>query len=74
MCRTFSLLYSLFPGLRFVMFEESKLFLTIFSDPIASQLIPFQYVWYSALNYFSNPWAFLILLYLLYRFNLNSVR
>jgi len=26
-----------------------------------------EYVWYSALNYFSNPWAFLILLYLLYR-------
>merc|ERR1712060_209484 len=23
--------------------------------------------WYSALNYFSNPWAFLILLYLCYR-------
>jgi len=26
-----------------------------------------EYVGYSALNYFSNPWAFLILLYLLYR-------
>jgi len=26
-----------------------------------------EYIWYSALNYFSNPWAFLILLYLLYR-------
>lgn len=26
-----------------------------------------EYVWYSALNYFSNPWAFLIFLYLLYR-------
>jgi len=26
-----------------------------------------EYIWYSALNYFSNPWALIILLYLVYR-------
>ena len=30
-------------------------------------IISCQFVWYSFLNYFSNPWAILILLYLLYR-------
>lgn len=27
----------------------------------------FEYIWYSVVRYFSNPWAFLILLYLVYR-------
>ena len=31
-----------------------------------------QFIWYSALNYFSNPWALIILLYLVYRLKLKS--
>ena len=31
-----------------------------------------QYIWYSALNYFSNPWALIILLYLVYRLKFKS--
>jgi len=36
-------------------------------EPPQQPLSYAEYVWYSLLNYFSNPWAFLILLYLFYR-------
>ena len=56
--------YSLFPGQRFV--ELKKLNGVAFHN-----LSLTQYIWYSALNYFSNPWALIILLYLVYRLKLK---
>jgi len=36
-------------------------------EPPQLPLSYLEYAWYSLVNYFSNPWAFLILLYIIYR-------